>query len=223
MNKKSLQENFKGFKVIEVVGEKVALLSSDKHEPHVSTAVKDNGEIVEGVKTAVNATVVFGEGESEIKFSLNSIIDLYAKEIEELTQKLKANEETITALSKANERMEKQETERRKCAVKTSIKNRFEEIKANSEAEYSDNECDELLTEEKVNAFIQMEDKDGKFIGDSEAVKAVDALCMDKIIKAHKMRENAARKNYAWDMPESKAQDNSTDDVERSIDKYSNR
>ena len=224
MNKKSLQENFKGFKVIEVVGDKVALLSSDKHEPHVSTAVKDNGEIVEGVKTAVNATVVFGEGENEVKCSLNSVIELYVKENEELNAKIKANEETISALTKANEKMEKQETARRKEAVKNAIDNRFAEIKANSDAEFSDNECDELKTEEKVNEFISMEDKEGKFIGDIEAVKAVDARCMSKIIEAHKVRANAQKKSYAWDINEEDHSDKKdADSMEQSINKYSQR
>ena len=224
MNKKSLQENFKGFKVIEVVGDKVALLSSDKHEPHVSTAVKDNGEIVEGVKTAVNATVVFGEGENEMKVPFNSVVELFEKENEELKNELANKDETIKVLTKANEKMQTQETERRKEAVKSAIDNRFKEIKMNSDADFADNECDELKTEEKINEFIDMEDKDGKFIGDTEAVKAVDARCMSKIIEAHKVKANAQKKEYFWDNPQKDgAQGKTTDDVERSIDKYSKR
>lgn len=224
MNKKSLKDNFKGFDVIEVVGDKVVLLSCDKHEAYVSSAVKDNGEIVEGVKTAVNATVVFGEGENETKVSLNSVVELFEKENAELKEAISSNEKTIRALSEANEKMKTQETERRKEAVKTAIDNRFAEIKANSDADFADNECDELKSNESVNAFIAMEDKDGKFIGDTEAVKAVDARCMSKIIEAHKVRANAQKKTYAWDNPNSNEdQENNTDDVERGIDKYSKR
>lgn len=224
MNKKSLKDNFKGFNVIEVVGDKVALLSCDKCEPHVSSVVKDNGEIVEGVKTAVNATVVFGDGENEMKVSLNSVIEIFEKENAELKGKLSDNEKTIRALSEANDKMKTQETERRKQAVVNAINNRFAEIKANSDADFADNECDELKTEEKVNAFINMEDKDGKFIGDTEAIKAVDARCMSKIIEAHKVRANAQKKTYVWDNPASlDVQAKSTDDLARGIDKYSKR
>lgn len=203
MNKKSLKDNFKGFNVIEVVGEKVALLSCDKFEAHVSTVTKDECGIVEGAKTAVNATVVFGEGEDAVKVALDSIIENIVGETKAENEELKAQvadkEQTIRALSEANEKMKSQETSRRKEAVENAIKNRFDEIKANSEANFDGKECDELKSEERVNSFVSMEDKDGKFIGDKEAVKAVDAVCMDKIIEANKVRANSQKKSYAWD------------------------
>lgn len=224
MNKKSLQGNFKGFNVIEVVGEKVALLSQDKHEAFVSSAVKDNGEIVEGVKTAVNATVVFGEGEDEIKVSLDSVIKSIETENEELKAKLSDGEKTIKALSDANEKMKTQEIARRKEAVKNAIDERFAEIKANSEAEFADDECDELKTEEKVNAFIAIENSDGKFIGDIEAKKDVDTRCMSKIIEAYKVKVNSQKKEFVWDgLVETGEKNAQVDDVDRSIDKYSTR
>lgn len=222
MNKKSLKDNFKGFKVIEVVGEKVALLSCDKHEAYVSSAVKDNGGIVEGVKTAVNATVVFGEGEDEVKVSLDSVIEQFKTDNDELKTQLADKEETIKALSKANEKMQTQETERRKEAVKAAIENRFAEIKENSDADFSDNECDELKSDEKVNEFIAMEDKDGKFIGDAEAVKAVDARCMSKIIEAHKVKANSQKRIYAWDMQTDKdSNKKNADDIDATVAEFS--
>ncbi len=221
MNKNSLKDNFKGFKVVGIVGEKVALLSCDKHEAHVSTAVKDNGEIVEGVKTAVNATVVFGEGEHEVRVALDSVVESFVAENNELKETLADKEKTIKALSEANEKMKAQETERRKEAVKTAINNRFTEIKSNSGVEFSDNECDDLKTDEKVNEFVAMEDKDGKFIGDKEAVKAVDARCMSKIIEANKVKANAQKKNYAWDMVDEKEGKKPTDDVDNMVAEFS--
>lgn len=222
MNKKSLKDNFKGFNVIDVVGEKVALLSCDKHEAFVSSAVKDNGEIVEGVKTAVNATVVFGEGENEMKVALDSVLDIYIKQNAALEKEVADKEETIKALSKANEKLEQQETARRKEAVVNAINNRFAEIKANSEADFADNECDELKSEEKVNAFIAMEDKDGKFIGDTEAVKAVDARCMNKIIEAHKVKANSQKRTYAWDVQNDKCGNKEkADDIEATVAEFS--
>lgn len=222
MNKNSLKDNFKGYKVVGVVGDKVALLSCDKHEAHVSSAVKDNGEIVEGVKTAVNATVVFGEGENEVKVALDSVVEIFKTENDELKGKVAENEETIRALTKANEKMQAQETERRKEAVKNAIDNRFAEIKANSDADFTDNECDELKTDEKVNEFIAMEDKDGKFIGDTEAVKAVDARCMSKIIEAHKVKANSQKRTYAWDMQNDKeGSKKNADDIDATVAEFS--
>lgn len=224
MNKKSLKDKFKGFHVIEVFGEKVALLSQDKHETFVSSAVKDNGEIVEGVKTACNATVVFGDGENEMKVALDSVTRLFETEIEELKAKLLDNEKTIKALSETNEKMKAQEIARRKEAVKKAIDNRFAEIKANSDAEFTDGECDELKSEEKVNAFILMENADGKFIGDVEAQKAVDTRCMSKILETHKVKVNAQKREYFWDTPVgASAKNEQIDDIDRSIKKYSER
>lgn len=223
MNKKSLKDMFKGCQILEVVGNKVALLSCDKHEAFVSSVTKDDsGALVEGGKIAVNATVVFGEGENEVKVALDSVIEQFKTENEELKTQLADKEETIKALSKANEKMQTQETERRKEAVKTAIDNRFAEIKANSDADFADNECDELKTDEKINAFIAMEDQDGKFIGDTEAVKAVDARCMSKIIEAHKVRANSQKKTYAWDMQHDKdGNKKNADDIDATVAEFS--
>lgn len=199
MNKKSLKDNFKGFNVIDVVGEKVALLSHDKHEAYVSSVTKDERGIVEGAKINVNAAVVFGEGDDAVKVALDSIIDIFKAENDDLKNQVADKDTTIKVLSEANEKMKNQEIERRKEAVKNAIDNRFKEIKANSEVDFGADKCAELKTEERINSFIAMEDKDGKFIGEKEAVKAVDALCMDAIIESNKLKANAHKKKCVWD------------------------
>ena len=223
MNKNILKGLFKGCQILDVVGNKVALLSEDKHETFVSSVTKDDsGALVEGGKIAVNATVVFGEGENEVKVALDSVIESFKSENEKLNEKIADNEKTIKALSASNEKMIAQETERRKEAVKTAINNRFAEIKANSDADFADNECDELKTEERVNEFVAMVDKDGKFIGDKEAEKAVDARCMSKIIEAHKVKANAQKKVYAWDMNNDDGDDGKTkDEVDKTVKEFS--
>lgn len=198
MNKKTLKGLFKGCQILEVVGNKVALLSEDKHEAFVSSVTKDDsGALVEGGKTAVNATVVFGEGENEVKVGLDSVIETFKTKTEELQNELTDKDKTIKALSEANEKMKKAETDRRKEAVKNAIISRFADIKTNSDADFSDNECDDLLTDEKVDEYACMEDKDGKFIGDEEARKAVDARCMSKIIEKKKQTKV---NQFAWDI-----------------------
>ena len=223
MNKNILKGLFKGCQILDVVGNKVALLSEDKHETFVSSVTKDDsGALVEGGKIAVNATVVFGEGENEVKVALDSVIESFKSENEKLNEKIADNEKTIKALSASNEKMIAQETERRKEAVKTAINNRFAEIKANSDADFADNECDELKTEERVNEFVAMVDKDGKFIGDKEAEKAVDARCMSKIIEAHKVKANAQKKVYAWDMNNDDGDDGKAkDEVDKTVKEFS--
>lgn len=225
MNKKSLKNNFKDFNVIEVVGEKVALLSIDKHEAYVSAVTKDERGIVEGAKINVNATVVFGEGENEVKVALDTVLDSVLgdtkKENESLKQAVADKETTIKALSEANEKMKNQETNRRKEAIVSAIENRFEEIKNNSGIEYTNEECNQLKTEERINQFIQLEDKDGKFVGVAESVKAVDAICMDKIIEANKERVNTQKTQYIWDQQNNENNYKATDEIDDLVAEFS--
>lgn len=215
MNKKTLKGLFKGCQILEVVGNKVALLSEDKHEAFVSSVTKDDsGALVEGGKTAVNATVVFGEGENEVKVGLDSVIETFKTKTEELQNELTDKDKTIKALSEANEKMKKAETDRRKEAVKNAIISRFADIKTNSDADFADNECDDLLTDEKVDEYACMEDKDGKFIGDEEARKAVDARCMSKIIEKKKQTKV---NQFAWDIAKDGKEKSVESGVESSI------
>lgn len=224
MNKKSLNNMFKNCQILGVVGSKVALLSCDKHEAYVSSVTKDDsGALVEGGKIAVNATVVFGEGENEVKLALDSVIETFKAENEELKGKITDNEKTIKALSETNEKMKSQETTRRKNAVKTAIDSRFAEIKANSKADFADDEVDDLKAEEKLCAFAAMEDKDGVFIGEKEAVKAVDARCMDKVIKAGKVMANSKQKAYVWDEQAGGGQSKAKDGLDELIDEFTNK
>ena len=222
MNKKSLKDNFKGFNIIDVVGEKVALLSHDKHEAYVSSVTKDERGIVEGAKVNVNAAVVFGEGEDAVKVALDSIIDIFKAENDDLKNQVADKDTTIKVLSEANEKMKNQEIERRKESVKNAIDNRFNEIKANSEVDFGADKCAELKTEERINSFIAMEDKDGKFIGEKEAVKAVDALCMDAIIESNKVKANAQKKKCVWDEANAdKEKGRSGDDIDNLVAAFS--
>ena len=215
MNKKTLKGLFKGCQILEVVGNKVALLSEDKHEAFVSSVTKDDsGALVEGGKTAVNATVVFGEGENEVKVGLDSVIETFKTKTEELQNELTDKDKTIKAFSEANEKMKKAETDRRKEAVKNTIISRFADIKTNSDADFADNECDDLLTDEKVDEYACMEDKDGKFIGDEEARKAVDARCMSKIIEKKKQTKV---NQFAWDIAKDGKEKSVESGVESSI------
>lgn len=211
---------FNGFRVVGVDGEKVALLSLDKNDAYVSTAVQDNGEIVEGVKTAVNATVVFGEGENEVKVALDAVIDDLTTENAGLKAELNSVKESKETVEKSLKTMQDAEMARRKEAVKNAVRDQLEKNRENSNADIADNECDDLLTDEKVAKYAEMEE-DGKFVGDEKARCDVDARCMSKIREQNKAR---MQKTFAWEDHKSNSDTgNGGDDVQSLIDKMTNQ
>ena len=220
MKPKDLKNNFKGFKVLAVEGEKVALLSADKGEAFVSTVVKDNGEIIEGVKNAVNATVVFGEGENEMRIALDAITEEQNAEIAELTAKLKDCQEGKEAVEKSLKAMQDAEKARRRAAVKQAIKEQLEKNRANNDADIAENECDDLMTDEMVDKYSEMEE-DGKFVGEDKARNDVDSRCMAKIREFNEHKANQLKKTYAWEIAKGeKKRNEATDDVQSLIEKF---
>nr|DAU12555.1 MAG TPA: hypothetical protein [Caudoviricetes sp.] len=211
---------FNGFRVVGVDGEKVALLSLDKNDAFVSTAVQDNGEIVEGVKTAVNATVVFGEGENEVKVALDAVIEDLTAENAELKAELNSVKEGKEAVEKSLKTMQDAEMARRKEAVKNAVREQLAKNRENSLADIADNECDDLLTDEKVAKYSEMEE-DGKFVGDEKARCDVDARCMSIIREQNKAK---MQKAFAWEIPKTNSDENNGgDDVQNLIDKMTNQ
>lgn len=211
---------FNGFRVVGVDGEKVALLSLDKNDAFVSTAVQDNGEIVEGVKTAVNATVVFGEGENEVKVALDAVIEDLTAENAELKAELNSVKEGKEAVEKSLKTMQDAEMARRKEAVKNAVREQLSKNRENSLADIADNECDDLLTDEKVAKYSEMEE-DGKFVGDEKARCDVDARCMSIIREQNKAK---MQKAFAWEIPKTNSdKNNGGDDVQNLIDKMTNQ
>ena len=209
-----------GFRVVGVDGEKVALLSLDKNDAFVSTVVQDNGEIVEGVKTAVNATVVFGEGENEVKVALDAVIEDLTAENAELKAELNSVKEGKEAVEKSLKTMQDAEMARRKEAVKNAVREQLAKNRENSLADIADNECDDLLTDEKVAKYSEMEE-DSKFVGDEKARCDVDARCMSIIREQNKAK---MQKAFAWEIPKTNSdKNNGGDDVQNLIDKMTNQ
>jgi hypothetical protein len=205
-----------GFKVLGANGNKIALLSKEKGEAFISTAEKDNGEIIIGAKTSVNATVSFGEGENAIVVALDSVIDSYMTENSELKAELSQKDTDYETIKTVLNKMQTQETARRKESIKASIKGRLAEIKANSDVDIAENECDDLMADDKINEYVAMEDSEGKFIGDEKARCDVDTRCMSKILEA---RKNAKAKVFAWErIKDNSEKDENVDDIELSIE-----
>ena len=86
--------------------------------------------------------------------------------------------------------MQKAEKKRRVNEVKEAIKKHLAEIKDSTGADIADNECDDLMTDEKLDEYAECEDKDGNFCGSEKACKDVDAKCMAKIIAKSQAKNN---------------------------------
>lgn len=207
---KDLETKFPDFTVLAVNGKNVALLSKTGI-PAISTAEKNGDEIIIGAKTEVAVNAVFGAGDNLVEVPLDTIIEqLNAKIVELETEAAKEKKEKETALN-ALEAMQKAEKARRQSAVKEAIKNHLAEIKANTGADISENECDSLMTDEKIAEYSECIDKDGNFCGDVQACKDLDMLCMQKLVEAGKMKNNANKSKYAWDIAKDKGTDKPAD------------
>lgn len=198
MRLKDLQPKFNGYTVIAVDGERVALLS-EKGVPHLSTAKKDGDDYIIGTKDEVKANATFSDGTNSIEISVESIADPYIARCNELEEKLAKANEAKDAVEALLAKMQNSEKARRKNAVKDAIKNRLNQINANSEDQIEEDACNALLTDEKVEEYSCMEDKDGNFCGDVVACKDVDSICMNRRIEKNKIKANASKSRFAWE------------------------
>lgn len=198
MKLKELQPKFNGFTVIAVDGERVALLS-DKGVPHLSTAKKDGDDYIIGTKDEVKANATFHDGENGIEVPVEAITEAYVAKCNELEEKLAKATAANSAKDEIITKMQNTEKARRKNAVKEAIKNRLNQINANSEDKIEEDACNELLTDEKVEEYSCMEDKNGNFCGDVAACKDVDSICMNRRIEKNKIKANASKSRFAWE------------------------
>ena len=204
MNEKKLKEieaKFPGYRVLAANGSNIALLSADGYFAFASYK-EENGEILPGAKTDVEAVVMVGEGDGAVRVNYAELRAEDAAKIADLTAKLNEAETGRDTALKTLETMQTRETERRKEACKNAIQNCYNEFKeACDAAAFDEKFCEEFVTDEKLCEYAKMEDKDGKFCGDAAAVRDVSAKCakvMKDAAKAKKARENA-KKTYAWE------------------------
>ena len=215
MKLKELQPKFNGFTVVAVDGERVALLS-DKGVPHLSTAKKDGDDYIIGTKDEVKANATFQDGENGIVIPVEAITEAYITRCSELEEKLAKANAANSAKDEIITKMQNTEKARRKNAVKEAIKNRLNQINANSEDEIEEDACNTLLTDEKVEEYSCMEDKDGNFCGDVAACKDVDSICMNRRIEKNKIKANASKSRFAWEADDTGAS-NKDDGIEATV------
>lgn len=216
MKVNELEVKFPNFTVLAVNGKNVALLS-DKGIPHISTAEKNGAEIAVGLVSEIAVNASFGNGENAVEVSIDLITEKLNAKIAKLQADLeKEQSEKSTALN-ALETMQKAEKKRRVNEVKEAIKKHLAEIKDNTGAEIADNECDDLITDEKLDEYAECEDKDGNFCGKEKACKDVDAKCMAKIIASNKKQKEVKVNRFAWDIAKDNGEDTPANGVDTAI------
>ena len=204
---KELAALFPDFRFISATENSVALCSADGDFYRVPYSV-ENGQIIPGAKTVVNAVVVLGEGDEAISLPLDDLRNEDKAKIESLTAKLNDAEKKAADAEEKNKTLEARETARRLKSVKEAINAEFAEICENTEgADVCKASVEALLADDKLAAYAAKEEN-GEFCGDVAACKDVDALCMEAILAAGKKRRENAEHRFAFDIkPEHEEKD----------------
>lgn len=217
---KELAALFPDFRFISATENSVALCSAEGDFYRVPYSV-ENGQIIPGAKTVVNAVVVLGEGDEAISLPLDDLRNEDKAKIESLTAKLNEAEKKAADAEEKNKTLETRETARRLKSVKDAINARYAEICESTDgAEVCKESVDALLTEGKLASYAAKEDENGEFCGNEIARRDVDAICMEAVISAgKKAKENAAHR-YAFDFPANSGE--SGDSIDALIGRMSN-
>ena len=196
MKIKELQKHFGGYKVLSVEGEKVALLS-ESGALCLSSAKKQDGEVIIGAKTEVNASLTLGEGENSLSMPVETLTETLNQRLDALSADLAAEKAAKEKAESALLAMQIAEKARRKKLVKDAVLNRLKAINENLDEKIEESVCNSILTDERIEAFSQMEEN-GEFCGDARACRELDAVCMDRVIENNGKKANAAKKHFAW-------------------------
>lgn len=199
MKMNEIEKQFPNYTVIAVDGENVALIS-ENGTPHLTTCSKVGDEIVIGAKAEAKTTTVFEAGEVNMSFATDAVIERLNARCIDLQKKNEELEKERKSLSETVQKMQTAEKARRKEACRLSVKNRLAEINKNRKVKIEEDICNSLLTDEKLDYFSAMEDCDGKFIGDENAIRELDSLCMAEIIKADEMIAVNNQKRFPWEV-----------------------
>lgn len=193
MKLKEVEKLFPNSAVLAVDGDNAVLLSEDNV---LQLATCSTGE-----RSDAKASTIVEIGESRVEIPADAIFDRMNSRLESLSASVKSLEEDKNALTETLKKMQAAEKNRRKESCKNAIKNRLAKInEKRADGEKIDcSICDELLTDERIEAYSVMEDCNGNFIGDAQAEKDVNSLCMDAIINADEAKFNASKKRYAWE------------------------
>lgn len=193
-----LRSLFPNHTVLGVNGQSVALLNEKGRCCSYTFQENENTVVPERIEEiAVNS--VFGEGENAINISAEELVGSVQAQLNSTKTALdKATEENGKLQAKINA-MTEAEHRRRVDLVRSVIKDKLSYMQKNGGCDISDNACDDLLTDEALNDFAAMTDKDGAFNGDKIAAEKVSARCAEKMCEANKAKNNAKETRFAWE------------------------
>lgn len=192
-NLEDLRGKFDKHTVLGFNGMNVALLSESGR---ICTYAFNEGEesvLPERINNNASCKVEIGEGDEAISLSAEQVVGTVMSKYNAEKQ---ANEtlaqENATLKAKINE-MNEAEFKRRKNEIKEAIKAHLAEIKAELK-EVDCEDCDDLMEDEKLDEYAKLED------GKEAACKEVDSRVMKKVLAAQKLKQNTAKKKYAWEI-----------------------
>lgn len=193
-----LRSLFPNHTVLGVNGQSVALLNEKGRCCSYTFQENENTVVPERIEEiAVNS--VFGEGENAINISAEELVGSVQTQLNSTKTALdKATAENAELTAKINAMTEAERLRRRK-AVETAIRMRVRQLKETSGCDIADNICDDMLTDEALNEYADMEDKNGAFCGDAKAIEKVSARCMDKVCEANIARKNSVKELFPFE------------------------
>lgn len=172
---------------------------------------EENGKAVLKEARNTDLHVVCGNAENAVSFAACDLLFSLKKDAEEVLNKLHTAENALQTAENALEKQKKQEAKRRKEAVLSAMDARFSEIKALSENTLDESVLSDLRTDEAINAYAEMENDAGEWIGLNRMQKDVDSVCMSRVLEA-KNSENA----FFW--TDFMQKNEEKDDIQRAIE-----
>lgn len=199
LNLDDIRDKFEGYTVLGCNGLSVALLS-DEGRTFTYTFQENEDTVVPSRIEAVAVNSVFGEGDGAVTVSAEQLIGTEKSQLNAAKAALEKEVQKNAELTAKLNKMEEQETARRKEAVKAAIKSRLADNKRDCGYDLPDTLCDSLMTDECVGKYAGMVDEHGAFCGEKQAMCDVDALCMDEIRKENKAKAEQKAKNngFKW-------------------------
>lgn len=199
LNLDDIRDKFEGYTVLGCNGLSVALLS-DEGRTFTYTFQENEDTVVPSRIEAVAVNSVFGEGDGAVTVSAEQLIGTEKSQLNAAKAALEKEVQKNAELTAKLNKMEEQETARRKEAVKAAIKSRLADNKRDCGYDLPDTLCDSLMTDECIGKYAGMVDEHGAFCGEKQAMCDVDALCMDEIRKENKAKAEQKAKNngFKW-------------------------
>lgn len=199
LNISDVKDKFEGKTVLAVNGLTVALLDEDGRTYTYTFQDNETTVVPERIAAcAVNS--VFGEGDSTVTVSATELIGAMQAKLNAAKTALKDETAKVAELTTKLNKMEEAEITRRKESVKKAISEQLS-VNRNSGFEFADTLCDHLMAEDCISKYAGMVNADGNFCGDEQAMRDVDALCMNEIRKERAQAAEKAKNNeFHWDM-----------------------